>query len=55
MRELALSMEFDLSKYEQSSEEQAEFSKNLDKPESNMPKSDSYDGVLNGIEDLIHQ
>lgn len=55
MRELAQSMEFDLSKYKHQSEEQSEFSKSLEKPDSSTSKNDCYDAVLNGIDNLIHK
>lgn len=55
MRELAVSMEFDLSKYKMQTQEQNEFSKSLEQPESSTAKDDRYDAVVNGIDNLMHK
>lgn len=55
MRELAVSMDFDLAKYKTSSQEQSEFSQSLERTGSSTAKNDCYDAVLNGIDNLIHK
>lgn len=55
MRELAVSMDFDIMKFKTQTDEQADFSKSLEKPDSSTAKSDSYDAVLNGINNLMHK
>lgn len=56
MRELAVSMEFDLAKYKMQTREQNEFSHSLERAnDSSSEKNDYYDAVLSGIDHLIHK
>ena len=58
MKDLAVSMDFDLSKYELTQSEKETFetkeSKETNNPSGSMQKTDSYATVLNKVDTLLH-